>query len=66
MTAQTLTPRPLVDTVIDNAKTSQKALEIAVEALLAIGLNRDTLDGRRAIEALRRIRSVMTDGGEKE
>lgn len=45
--------------VIDNARMSNKALEIALEALLAIGLHRESLEGRRAIEAVRKIRTVM-------
>lgn len=58
---QTL-PSVTVGDVLDNARTSTAALEIAVDALAIIALRHDTLEGQRAIEALRRIRAVMVDG----
>jgi len=55
---------PTEQNVIDNARMSNKALEIALDELLAIGLHRESLEGRRAIEAMRKIRNVMRTGGE--
>jgi hypothetical protein len=49
------------DNVLANARMSHKVLEIAVEALIAIALHRESLEGRAAIRAIRQIREVMTD-----
>jgi hypothetical protein len=47
--------------VIANARKSNEALNIALEALMAIGLHRESHEGQVAIEAMRRIRGVMAE-----
>jgi len=47
--------------VLSNAHKANEALNLALEALMAIGLHRESFEGRRAIEALRRIRGVMAE-----
>lgn len=47
------------DMILAHARKSNEALNIALEALMAIGLHRESHEGQAAIEAMRRIRGVM-------
>lgn len=57
----TLTYSELVDRIVVDAKTSNRALSIAVEALMEIALHRESHEGRIAIEVLQLMRQVVSD-----